>query len=39
MGALGDERYLELFERNRKKFEQKWGIRWEPHKYREEQQT
>lgn len=34
MGTLGDERYLELFERNRKKFEQKWGVRWRPHRLR-----
>lgn len=34
MGKLGDEKYLELFERNRRKFEQKWGVRWRPHRLR-----
>jgi GT2 family glycosyltransferase len=34
MGELGDQGYLELFERNRKKFEQKWGVRWRPHRLR-----
>lgn len=28
---LGDERYLALFEENRKKFEAKWNIKWEQH--------
>jgi len=33
---FGEQEYMKLFEVNRKKFEEKWGIRWEPHKYREE---
>lgn len=32
IGKLDDEKYMELFERNRKKFEQKWGVRWRPHR-------
>ena len=28
---LGDERYLALFEENRKKFQSKWNITWEQH--------
>jgi len=28
---LGDERYLALFEENRRKFEAKWSIKWEQH--------
>jgi GT2 family glycosyltransferase/glycosyltransferase involved in cell wall biosynthesis len=27
--------YMKLFDRNKKRFEKKWGIKWEPHKYRE----
>lgn len=36
MRELGDEAYLKLFEQNRKKFEQKWGVRWRPHQLRYE---
>ena len=36
MKKMSEQKYLELFESNRKKFEKKWDIRWEPHKYREE---
>jgi GT2 family glycosyltransferase len=28
---LGDERYLALFEENRRKFEAKWNIKWKQH--------
>lgn len=28
-------KYMGLFEKNKKRFEEKWGIKWEPHKYRE----
>jgi glycosyltransferase involved in cell wall biosynthesis len=28
---LGDERYLALFEENRRKFEAKWNLKWEQH--------
>jgi len=27
--------YMKLFEENRRRFEEKWGIQWEPHKHRE----
>ena len=28
-------KYREIFEKNRERFENKWGIKWQPHKYRE----
>jgi len=31
---LPKDKYLQLFEANRKRFERKWGVRWEPHRYR-----
>ncbi|MDR7485189.1 MAG: glycosyltransferase [Armatimonadota bacterium] len=34
MRRFGEEGYLRLFEANRAKFEQKWNIRWTPHRYR-----
>ncbi len=33
-GKLPPGRYDQLFEDNRRKFEQKWGRKWEPHRYR-----
>jgi GT2 family glycosyltransferase/glycosyltransferase involved in cell wall biosynthesis len=27
--------YMKIFEENKKRYEEKWGIKWEPHKYRE----
>jgi len=35
MKKLDEQTYWALFTNNREKFERKWGIRWEPHKYRE----
>jgi GT2 family glycosyltransferase len=32
---LGTKRYLELFEANKAKFEEKWNIKWNPHRYRD----
>ncbi|GBC85876.1 Putative teichuronic acid biosynthesis glycosyltransferase TuaH [bacterium HR11] len=32
---LDAREYRRIFEQNRQKFEAKWGIRWEPHRYRE----
>jgi len=32
---LPAEYYQELFERNRRRFEQKWGTAWMPHRYRD----
>ena len=32
---LGQQKYLEIFQENKKKFEKKWGISWQPHCYRE----
>jgi GT2 family glycosyltransferase/glycosyltransferase involved in cell wall biosynthesis len=34
MKKLDEQAYWTLFTNNREKFERKWGIRWEPHKYR-----
>jgi polysaccharide pyruvyl transferase CsaB len=31
---LDDARYQEILNTNRKKYEEKWGVKWEPHKYR-----
>lgn len=33
---LGQVTYRKLFEENRRKFEQKWGVEWQPHLYRRE---
>jgi GT2 family glycosyltransferase/glycosyltransferase involved in cell wall biosynthesis len=33
---LREQEFLRLFEENKAKFEQKWGIQWEPQKAREE---
>ncbi|HDL15591.1 MAG TPA: glycosyltransferase family 2 protein [Euryarchaeota archaeon] len=27
--------YMKLFEKNKRRFEEKWGIKWEPHRFRE----
>ena len=34
-GGLDPPRYFEIHEKNRKRFEEKWGRPWTPHKYRE----
>jgi len=34
MGQLGDDVYLKIFERNRGRFEQKWGTKWRPRRLR-----
>ncbi len=31
---LADAKYRALFDENRRKFEEKWGRKWEPHQYR-----
>jgi len=31
---LSDEAYLQLFDENRRQFEQKWGLTWKPHQSR-----
>jgi len=28
--------YTKLFEENKRRFEEKWGVKWEPHKHRME---
>jgi hypothetical protein len=33
---MSPEEYRELFERNRKAFEEKWGVNWKPHTDRSE---
>ncbi|MCP4357658.1 MAG: glycosyltransferase family 2 protein, partial [Chloroflexi bacterium] len=32
---LADPVYQQIFEENKRKFETKWGIEWEPHRYRQ----
>jgi len=34
MGDLGDTGYFELFEHNRRQFEDKWDVKWHPHRMR-----
>ncbi len=36
---LREPEFMRLFEENKVKLEQKWGIQWEPHKAREEGNT
>ena len=31
---LEDEKYRKIFEENKRKFEEKWNIKWQPHRYR-----
>ena len=33
-GRLGSPEFDQLFDENRRKFEEKWGQKWQPHKYR-----
>jgi len=35
LNKLGDEFFQQLFEENKRRFEEKWGIQWEPHRYRD----
>lgn len=34
LNKLAEEDYQKLFEENKRKFEEKWGIVWQPHQYR-----
>ncbi|MDI6773266.1 MAG: glycosyltransferase, partial [bacterium] len=34
MRRFSEQEYLRMFEANRAKFEQKWNVRWTPHRYR-----
>ena len=34
-GRLQSEKYKQLFNDNRRKFEEKWGQKWQPHQYRD----
>jgi len=31
---MGEQRFREIFEANRRRYEEKWGIKWKPHRYR-----
>jgi|GEM_PF-2749163 len=31
---MGEQRYREIFEANRRRYEEKWGIKWKPHRSR-----
>jgi len=33
---LDKDKYDSLFEENKKKFEEKWGCKWQPHQYRKQ---
>ncbi|GAW29465.1 glycosyltransferase [Carboxydocella sp. ULO1] len=33
-GKLEEQRYKEIFEKNKRRFEEKWKIKWKPHSYR-----
>ncbi len=34
-GKMDSKEFRELFDRNRRRFEEKWGVKWKPHRYRE----
>ncbi|MCL6478648.1 MAG: glycosyltransferase family 2 protein [Peptococcaceae bacterium] len=38
MGKLADQAFIEIFERNRRRFEKKWGCRWRPMRLRTKRQ-